>query len=541
MKYNPFSRRMFLKGVAATGGYVSFGIPLLPSLLPRSAQAAAAVVPPRFMAFSSQNGGLASADWYPSSGLPMGNERVLFGPTAHPDNSRYDAPEHRIHASPIDFSPTAGISYYFDQKFNRFAPKMNFIRGLDYPYQPDGNHIGGPLIGNIASATSLYNGFTNHFPTIDQIMAYAKDFYPNNASGYVRSMNLDLRSGARFSHGFQNPIAKTGEVQPLPTIFDPRILFTTLFGSVTPSATPPPGGTPTPYVDAVMANFKKLQNGRAISSEDKQLLQSHIDLFADLEKKLTALPPPPVSSACASPTAPASRAAIDKSTDPNVIKQSYQIMNDMIILAFKCQRTRVGTFYISTVPGYEGLGGFSTDNRWHWGSHNATGGTAADQITGTRYLREIYKWINDNVIYDLVSKMESVVEVNGKTMLDNSLVQVSSASCDGPHLTHNLPMTLFGGAGGALKTGLNVDYQNRNITASYKTGLLFSQYLVTAMQAMGLTADDYSMTKLNLLFGRYPVGAAGYGDYMAQPTWQKSTAYYKGPTTIVGEKLPFIT
>ena len=78
MKYNPLSRRMFLQGLAAGGGYVGFGIPLLPSLVPRRAEAQAMTVPPRFMAFSSQNGGIATPDWYPASGLPMGNERVPF-------------------------------------------------------------------------------------------------------------------------------------------------------------------------------------------------------------------------------------------------------------------------------------------------------------------------------------------------------------------------------------------------------------------------------------------------------------------------------
>ena len=163
-------------------------------------------------------------------------------------------------------------------------------------------------------------------------------------------------------------------------------------------------------------------------------------------------------------------------------------MNDMIILAFKCQRTRIGTFFISTVPGFEGLGG-DTAARWHWASHNATMGSASDQIGAQGYLRQIYKWINDNVAYDLVSKMESVVEVNGKTMLDNSMVQLSTASCDGPHQSHNMPVVLFGSAGGALKTGLNGDYQNRNITANFQTGLLFNQYLVTAMQGDGFKRE----------------------------------------------------
>lgn len=128
-------------------------------------------------------------------------------------------------------------------------------------------------------------------------------------------MNLDLRDGSRFAHGFQDPIAKTGGVQALPAIFDPRVLFTTLFGSLPVGGGGGGGGggpTSTPDVDTIMANFRKVQNGRAISCDDKQLLQSHIDLFADLKNKLTAVAPTPVSAACVSPATPASRLAINE-------------------------------------------------------------------------------------------------------------------------------------------------------------------------------------------------------------------------------------
>jgi hypothetical protein len=536
LKYNPLSRRMFLQGLTAGGSYVAFGLPLLPSLLPSKAQATGGTIAPRFIAISSQNGGISSDDWYPAGDVSASSQ-FMFAASAHPTNPRYNAPSHTIHSGPIVSNAMTGISLAFGQKFHSFVPKMSFLKGLDYSYTPSGNHIGGPLLGNICSSSGNLSTFTNDFPTIDQIMAYANGFYPGGGDAYVRSLALDLGPTGRFSYGFQNPIARSGPVNPLPTMFDPAQVFTKLFGGTLPVSG---GATTTPHVDAILTSFKRVRDGRAISSEDRQLLQSQIDLFADLETRLNTAAPPPISPACVSPTSPASHAQIDPGQSDASIKAAYQLMNDMIVLGLKCQRTRVASLYVSTIPGFEGLGGFS--GLWHWASHNVLSGVPSDQAKATDIQRTIYKWINDNIVYDLISKMDGVVESNGKTMLDNSMVQVSTASVDGPHSHRNMPVVLFGNAGGVIKTGQYIDYQNRNIDTAVnpRTGLLFNQYLVTAMQAMGLTPTDYSMTNLGLLFGRYPTGAVGYGDYALQPGVIKTTAYYKGPLTTVGDRLPFI-
>jgi hypothetical protein len=539
LKYNSLSRRLFLQGLGSTGTYISFGLPLLPSLLPSKAAADAILIPPRFIGISSQNGPPLSTDWFPSA-LPTAKELPLF-PAAGVGH-RYFAPPHSVWSGPINYSATNGISTLFDQKFNPLVSKMNFLKGLDWPY-PDGNHVGGPPLGNIRASTGNLS-FLDHFPTIDHIMAYANGFYPNGGAGYVRSVVLNPSNNFGCSFGFANPIQRTGAVNPLPSIYDPKVLFTTMFGTAGPVDPAKPKATP--FVDAVLAGFNRVRNGRAISSEDKMLLDAHVDLFADLERNLNATPPVSLA-ACTSPTAPESRIAINLNMTDSEIKKTYALMNDTLILAMKCQRTRVATYYINTIPGFEGLGGSGVDNKWHWASHAQTSGATADEVAqGTAWIKSVYKWISDNVLYDLVNKMNSITEANGKTMLDNSLVQYSAAAMDHAHAHKNVPLLLFGSANGALNTGLFCDYQNRAVdpTLYSVTGLMMNQYLVTAMQAVGLTPTDYSMTNLGLLFGRYPTGQASYGEsleYSGDISFlAKNTDRYKGPRTTIANKLPFI-
>jgi hypothetical protein len=382
-------------------------------------------------------------------------------------------------------------------------------------------------------------------------MAYTKGFYPNDGVGYVRSLRIAPYSanGKDASEGmswnWENPVQRTGNVVAVPSMFNPQAVFTTLFGNLVPADPGKP--TSTPYVDAVMAGFKRVRDGRAISSDDRQRLQMHMDLFSDLEKNLTTLPPV-TDAQCSSPTSPVSMSGVRLSMSDADIKKVYSAMNDMIVLGFKCQRTRVATVYSTLIPGFNGNGGSDfAASLWHWASHqvNQTVVPVEDRAKGEGWIRDINKWLADNMLYDLVKKMDSITEVNGKTMLDNSLVQYSGASMNEAHTTYDMPVLTFGGAGGALKTGMYCDYRNRDLKTGYFYGILFNQWLVTAMQSVGLTPTDYNLAKLGLTFGRYDENTTSYGEHYQQtdvPHLLVKTQYrYQGPRAAAGNKLPFIT
>ena len=140
-----------------------------------------------------------------------------------------------------------------------------------------------------------------------------------------------------------------------------------------------------------------------------------------------------------------------------------------------------------------GVGPHSEDasgGTWHglahdWGNANSR-----------RMLKGINAWVASEVFAKLCTKLD-VAEMGGSTYLDNSLVYWGN-ELGFNHLAYSVPCLLAGSAGGFIKPGRYLDYidwdgkayfaqENGNVIR----GIPHNQFLVTAMQAMGLAPADY--------------------------------------------------
>ncbi len=491
---------MFLQG----SGKLALMVPFMGSLLTRTSEAAG-VIKPRFIFMSAQNGGQRHEQWFP-----------LTSPTT----SMPLYTSHNYHMDPISFNASTGISPIFDSKFNSFISKMNFIKGLDQRFSSFGNHNGAPLLGNVRAAHSTM-GFCPSIATIDQLMAYSNNFYPNNGDGYVRSISINPNANTRHSgYYFSNPTTKTGSIVYVPSVQTANAIFRALFDNT--SATAVPMGN-TPLVDGVLDDYKRIRNSRELSSTEKTKLDEYIDKLAQLEIKLTT---------DVVPNIPQCRNLVAPPTSGGNEIQNIDLILDMIILAFQCDRSRIATIHFNKVNG-RGEGGSMTVGDWHWASHNTT-----DPL-GMQINLDIYKWIADNALYPLINKMNAVVESNGLTMLDNSIVHFATASAHSAHNPKNLPTLLFGSAGGFLKTGNYIDYVNRGATSFGKPaeyGILHNQYLTNIMTAMGLNKSDWNMKNLGFTKNGFPTNAEGYGWYTNvdgssgnDPRYSKSESQINNP------------
>ncbi len=265
MKYDKVNRRLFLQGA----GKAMLIVPLLPSLMPSIARAAAFDTRPR----------------YASLFLPYGPTVNNFFPSAGNFTSVNSPTLHTIRHSPIITNASTGISYLFDKRYNPFASKMTYLHGLDTTY--DGHHYAAGMNGNLRGArdSGAVLDMLNYMPTIDHIMAYSPGFYPSDV-GYVRQLVIKLmsrNSGEYISAGFSNAIGRSGPIVETAHQSDPKAVFDSIFGSFT--APKSPSGS-TPIVDSVLADYKSVRAGRSIGSEDAKMLDSHIELLAQLETKL---------------------------------------------------------------------------------------------------------------------------------------------------------------------------------------------------------------------------------------------------------------
>jgi hypothetical protein len=128
-------------------------------------------------------------------------------------------------------------------------------------------------------------------------------------------------------------------------------------------------------------------------------------------------------------------------------------MLDLTVLAFQCDATRVVSFMLGC-GGYGGLtfGFLGIPENHHPISHHKM---QADAIAK---LKRIDLWEIGQIAY-LLEKMDAVSE-GGPTLLDNSVVLVSSEIADGDrHNQNDKPFLVAGRGGGVLPSGQHIRYR----------------------------------------------------------------------------------
>lgn len=501
-------RRSFLRGAAG----FTLGLPFLPSLIsPNSARAAEPPVPKNFVAFATHHGGIWGANMFPAD--PTAEKRMYAG-----HEIRRGALTARIEGSdavisPVLRAPSSALT-------PALVAKMNVIRGLDIPFYI-GHHTGGHL-GNYARNDG--NGNDGKVvqamarPTIDQVMAWSKSFYPDLSNVRERSMIV----GRRLSYGWSNPETKSGTVQEMAAEDSSLQLFNRIFVPMEDPSTARP-----PIVDRVLADYKRLRDGsRRLSSADKVRLDDHMQRLSELQRKLNAR-----GVSCSSVTKPAkdSLSVIHQTGyafNPALQAEALELVNDVIVAAFIC-----GTSRIAVVNAGSTFSEFTGD--WHQDiahkSHRPDG-------AGQKTIATAHQRFFANVYVDLMKKLD-VDDGTGKTLLDRSLMVWSQESGAYTHESQSIPVVMAGGAGGAIKTGNYCDY--RALTRIFddggfegsleKThaGLCWNQYLGTILSAMGLAKSEYERDGL----GGYGIKYIGEG---------RAKFYPETVFSVMGEALPFL-
>ena len=129
---------------------------------------------------------------------------------------------------------------------------------------------------------------------------------------------------------------------------------------------------------------------------------------------------------------------------------------------------------------------------WHALSHyqNASGKTEDDDGVTTwesveskrAMYAEIIRWHHSQVAY-LLGRMKSIVEPNGGTLLDNSMIVYGASLGDGnEHDANDLPTLLAGRGGGTITTGRFIE----NAEPTDLSGLHLS-----LLQRMGVQIDEF--------------------------------------------------
>ncbi|MGE0528764.1 MAG: DUF1552 domain-containing protein [Bdellovibrionales bacterium] len=474
MANRQLSRRHFLRGA----GGLTIALPFLRSLSPWMSCAEAATLgsPKRFVAFVNFDG------YYETVYYPSAEANVKI------DNQTF-------YKRLTDIS--GPLSETFGAEFDGLRSKMNIYRGLDIV-----GSVGHSAANALCAAAREVFGDTNPIDpignsrSIDVVLSKSKTFYPTEPAFFA------LR-GQENSYNFSTSFDKdtSGKTVRLPFTKLSKDMFQMVFGNrISDPALADQLKTKKVLIgDLVLEDYKSLVNNRRISSEDKLLVNNFVDNLQALNKKINSS----TTLSCSTPTLRAQPFYYDLQNH----EEEWSNFIDVMVSAMACDLTRICVLSARI-----------------WGhDHGLSHGSFKDRTNQLKYISNAKKLVK--VVKEFATKMDSVQDSNGKTMLDNSVLLWGMEQGDGSgHSCYSMPAITFGSAGGALKTGYYMDYRIKPLT--YYAGRsdifpgmgsrTYNSLLITIMRALGLPDSE---------FMQYGDGG-GYGTYSLA-----KLAYHRGQYT----------
>jgi hypothetical protein len=450
-------RRQFLRGAAG----FTLALPFLPSLVTDTEAVAHADGAPRkrLIAFMSKNGQMED-NWFPSV-----------------------TPETRIadNVYAMRLSEISGpVSPLVNTQFDPVRDKLTLMLGLDGLSRPFGHNTCFPLMG-----ACFADGEGEEPPTvpnsIDVILADSPTFYPTPVPEPV--LRLLPNTGTPPSWARTTSFSYR-DYESLPSQWDARVVFNRLFGDpagemmTTEEPAIDPRERQRLVIDRVKEDFDAVRGSSRLSSADRDRLDQFVEHLRDVQTRIQSVP----EISCDGPLL---RTEVDH-------VDAYSNHIDIMVAALACGITSIGTIYC-----YH----HSSDGN-DLGLHDVSHST--DPSAVARSL-EYNTWIADRFA-ELLIKLDSVVEADGTTLLDNSAALWGNdiGICDN-HYQFRYPVLMAGGLQGTLRTGEYIDYRSRpgrRWAGHEHLGRPYNQLLTTIMAGMGLSPEDWETP-----------GSPGFGDY----------------------------
>ncbi|OYP32987.1 DUF1552 domain-containing protein [Rhodopirellula sp. MGV] len=444
------SRRGFLRGSGLT-----LALPAMASLRGRAvaaetaAQSATAVTStgaPLRMAFMSIPNGVQQENWFPSDDNEL-NETM--------------------------------------KPLNRLKSDLQVISGLDHINAtpgPDG--AGDHARANATFLTGLRARKTAGSDiecgiSVDQVAA-------QSIGSITRMPSLELTSDlirnsgscdSGYACAYQYNLAWSSPSTPVTPEANPRLVFERLFGSGS-------RGDRKKNYEARLATKKSvldfvLEEGRDVKRQlaaaDSRKFDEYFSVVRDMERRIEAaeqFKDPPETDE----DAPAGI--------PRDFGDYMTLMYDMLHLAFQTDSTRVATLLLAYDGSNRTFPQLGIPEGHHWLTHSQRDEALAQKVARIDqfYIEHFARFLE---------KMRQTEDVDGNSLLHNSMIVYGGAIADGNRHTHeNLPVILAGQAGGQIETGRYYQAEKQPMSNLY----------VSMLNLMGIPVDEFgdSNGKLSL-------------------------------------------
>lgn len=341
---------------------------------------------------------------------------------------------------------------------------IQIITGLaNRPAQPDGP-------GDHASGTGAFITAAHPYKTegsdirngisVDQVAANAIGSCTRFPSLQLGIDGGDSAGGcdSGYSCAYARNISWSDTATPLPKIVNPQVVFDRLFGGFDPAATREQIERRRTYQTSVLdyaLDQATSLRGR-LGTTDRYKLDEYLSAVREVELRVSGAGSGPV---CDVPDRPPSDLSVE---------QHIQVMADLQVLAMQCDLTRVITFMMANAGSGRGYNFLGVSGGHHEISHHGGSTSNFDKLT------VIDTWEVQQLSY-MLQRMKSVVEPDGSTLLDNSVLFFSSEISDGDRHNHtDMPIVLAGGGGGYFTPGRHVVYDSERPVANLFISMLES-------------------------------------------------------------------
>ncbi len=292
--------------------------------------------------------------------------------------------------------------------------------------------------------------------SIDQIIAKSVGDSTRFASLELTCDSKRQTSGcdSGYSCAYQYNISWSSASTPMSPESNPRSVFERLFGTGNPGqrnhSLARRRHEQKSVLDFVLEDARAMQ--RRLPSTDRDKLGQYLEGIREIEKRIEK--------------AERFGTATDPAMDtPAGVPQSYehyvQLTYDLLFLAFQTDSTRVASLLLAHDGSNRSFDHIGIVEGHHDLTHHQN---KADQI---KKVEEIDQWYV-RMFSGFLDKLAGAQDIDGKSILHNSMIVYGSGNADGNKHTHSdLPIVLAGNAGGALTPGRFVDHRSKPLTNLY--------------------------------------------------------------------------
>jgi hypothetical protein len=442
-------RRSFLRGAG-----VAVAMPLLDSMVPAMAGAAAAKSPIR-LGFVYVPNGVIQKDWVPAA-EGTGYEMLRTMKPLEPFRDRMTVLSNLAHVNARALGDGGG---------DHARAGAAWLTGV-HPKKTEGADIHAGISADQIAAREL--GKNTQFGSLE--LGMDEPYFAGGCdSGY--------------SCAYTNTLSWRGPTTPNPVEISPRAVFERLFGdgeTTDPAALRKRMQQDRSILDQVRLELNRFQAG--LGAHDKAKLDEYFEAIRDIERRIAKAEEQSARNTGAAAPVMSRPAGI-----PDLFADHAQLMSDLMVIAWQTDLTRVITFMMGREGSNRAFRELDIPEGCHVVTHHQN-----DPVKIAKAQRVDEHRVK-SLVY-LLNRMSETKDGDG-SLLDNTVLLYGGGIRDGNSHDHDdLPLVLLGGKSAGLKGGTHL----RSKTPKPMTNLL-----LTMLDRVSVPLDKLgdSTGKLDLLTG----------------------------------------